>query len=86
MYQAVARRLGAHTELIVFANHMFLEWTCEEIDQVYTVNIITGNLEAKRHCPFAQANINARYRYHADALLHSLHVTYVNSMGSHKSW
>ncbi|CAG4981090.1 unnamed protein product [Parnassius apollo] len=89
IFQAVAKRCGAECELIVFSNHLFLEWRSDESEpnaQVFTINVATGELEPKRRCPFAQSNQNARYKYSADSLLQCLHSSFLKTMGAIKSW
>ncbi|CAK1581941.1 unnamed protein product [Parnassius mnemosyne] len=89
IFQAVAKRCGAECELIVFSNHLFLQWRSDESHpnaQVFNINVATGELEPKRRCPFAQSNQNARYRYSADSLLQCLHSSFLKTMGAIKSW
>ncbi|XP_068629401.1 F-box only protein 21-like [Battus philenor] len=88
MFRAVALRCGAKCELLVFSNHLFLEWRCNDnprSPQVFTININSGELEPIRRCPFAHNNM-AQYKYNADSLLQSLYTSYVKSMGAIKSW
>ncbi|XP_014358472.2 F-box only protein 21 isoform X1 [Papilio machaon] len=85
IYQAIASRCGAECELIVFVNHLFLEWRCYDNPRqptIYKIQILTGELEANHRCPY----VSSRFKYSADALLHSLHACFVKSLGPMQNW
>ncbi|XP_045445530.1 F-box only protein 21-like [Melitaea cinxia] len=83
IYQAVAKRLGVKCELIVFPNHLFLEWQDNDMPHkpLYTVDLITGEIKPKRQCPFSQSAYS-RYEYSPDSLLQYVYSSYMKSKGA----
>ncbi|XP_072943824.1 F-box only protein 21-like [Epargyreus clarus] len=88
IYQAVASRCGASCELIVFPNHLFLEWNDHNIPQLYNIDLATGEMHPKRCCPFGftQNNRATKYSYCPDSLLQYIYSSYLITMGAIRSW
>ncbi|CAH2073986.1 unnamed protein product, partial [Iphiclides podalirius] len=86
MYQAVASRLGVQADLVVFPNHLFIEWLCLEENIEYTVHIEIGEIEAHRVCPYTHRRVDSHYKYCPDYLLQCLHLTFMSSSGAERDW
>lgn len=74
-------------ELIVFPNHLFLEWQDNDLPHkpLYTVDLITGEIKPKRQCPFSQSAYS-RYEYSPDSLLQYVYSSYMKSKGALRDW
>lgn len=86
IYEAVARRCGVRCDLVVFPNHLFLEWKEDyeqNVSQSYIVNLNNGGiLERKRQCPFSQINNHQTIKYSPHSLLQHLLKSFNESMGA----
>lgn len=89
IYHAVSRRCGVKCELVVFPNHLFLEFRNDWDDPnsaPYTVDLQNGDLNLKRRCPFSQNSLTTRYKYYPESLLQTIYSGFHMSTGYIKDW
>ncbi|XP_041977820.1 uncharacterized protein LOC121732096 [Aricia agestis] len=85
IYQAVARKLGAHCELNAFSNHFFLEWLSDDDKRMYTIDLTNGELRLKRQCPFSQPN-GPGQKYNPSSFINFIFYAYMRSKGNVHDW
>ncbi|XP_047510439.1 F-box only protein 21-like isoform X1 [Pieris napi] len=87
IYHAVARKCGVNIKLIAFPNHLFLEWVDDlSPNKLYTISLDTGELKAKRRCPFSQVNEHTNYSYCSHSFLKYIYSNYLGTMGAIRNW